>query len=175
MGRLRDERGYTLTEMLTVLAILGTVLTGLTALFVAGSKAEIDMNKRFQAQQNARLALDKVRGDAHCASNVDVADLPSAIALDMAACTGVAGSVVYYCAVGSGSRYTLYRGTTSCGTSAQPIADYLTSGSVFGYAAQSTTSLAKLEVDFVVDVDPADGRRGYRLNDAIALRNSTRT
>ncbi|HEY2935179.1 MAG TPA: prepilin-type N-terminal cleavage/methylation domain-containing protein, partial [Gaiellaceae bacterium] len=66
MNRLRAEGGFTLVELLTVTVILTIVLTGLTTLFVQGSNAELDMNNRFQAQLNARLALDRLRRDLHC-------------------------------------------------------------------------------------------------------------
>ena len=69
---MRDERGYTLVEMLTVLVIFGTVMGALLTLLVQGSNAELDMNNRFQAQQDARLALDKLRRETHCASAVTV-------------------------------------------------------------------------------------------------------
>ena len=65
---LRGERGYTLVEMLIVMVIMGIVTTSLTVLFVQGSNAELDMNNRFQAQLTARLALDKMRREVHCAS-----------------------------------------------------------------------------------------------------------
>ena len=52
--RARDEGGYSLVEMLTVLSIMSVVLTGLIALFVQGSNAQLDTNRRFQAQQDAR-------------------------------------------------------------------------------------------------------------------------
>jgi len=42
----------------------------LTTLFVSGSRAELDQSNRFQAQQNARLALDKLRREIHCASEI---------------------------------------------------------------------------------------------------------
>jgi prepilin-type N-terminal cleavage/methylation domain-containing protein len=73
VARLRSQqRGYTLVELLTVMSILGVVMTGLTTLFVQGSNAEVDMNARFQAQQDTRLALDRMRRDAHCASDVQI-------------------------------------------------------------------------------------------------------
>jgi len=62
------EEGYSLVELLIVMVILGTVLASLTTVFVSGSNAEIDLNRRFQAQQEARLALDKFRTDIHGAS-----------------------------------------------------------------------------------------------------------
>ena len=68
--RATDSRGFALTEMIVVLAILLIVLTALTQLFVSASTAEVDMSKRVQAQQNARLALDKLRREIHCAKEV---------------------------------------------------------------------------------------------------------
>src|SRR5205823_7930393 len=68
LHRARAEGGYSLVEMLTVLVILGVVIGGLTTLFEQGWNAEIDMNYRFQAQQDARVALDRMRRDLHCAS-----------------------------------------------------------------------------------------------------------
>ena len=46
---------------------------------------------------------------------------------------------------------------------------------IFSYTAQSTSSLAKLHVDFPVDVKPAKTVELYELADDIVLRNSTRT
>src|SRR5947209_17581441 len=56
--------------MLTVLVIMGIVMEALTTLFVRASTAEADMNNRFRSQQNARLALDKMRREIHCADTV---------------------------------------------------------------------------------------------------------
>ena len=33
---------------------------------VSGTNAEVDMNRRFQAQTEARLGLDKLRSEVHC-------------------------------------------------------------------------------------------------------------
>jgi prepilin-type N-terminal cleavage/methylation domain-containing protein len=72
--RLAAEHGYSLSEMLVVLAILGIVLGALAQLFVSGSTAQVDMTRRFEAQQNTRLALDKLRREIHCASEAKAAD-----------------------------------------------------------------------------------------------------
>ena len=59
--RLAAEHGYSLVELVTVVAILTIVISSLTTVFVSASNGELDMNRRFQAQQNARLAMDKLR------------------------------------------------------------------------------------------------------------------
>ena len=67
---LEAQDGFTLAEMLVVLAILGVVLAGLTQLFTSALAAGKDQTGRTQAQLDARLALDKLRREIHCASAV---------------------------------------------------------------------------------------------------------
>ena len=43
------------------------VVGALTQLFVSASNAQVDMTRRFEAQQEMRLALDKLRREIHCA------------------------------------------------------------------------------------------------------------
>jgi type II secretory pathway pseudopilin PulG len=59
-------------ELLVVMAILGVVISGITAAFVSGSKSEVDLNRRFVGQQNSRLALSQLRKDIHTACDATV-------------------------------------------------------------------------------------------------------
>ena len=70
--RLRGEDGYSLIEMITVMLIMSVVFAGITAVFVAGSKAQAEQDRRFQAQVTTRLALDKIRRDKR--SPIDVVE-----------------------------------------------------------------------------------------------------
>ncbi len=174
MRRLRREGGYTLVEMLTVLVIFGTVMSALMTLFVQATNAENSMNNRFRAQQQARLALDRVRREVHCATAVTTSS-QSSVTLSLPSYCGNAS--VTWCTVSLGaSRYGLYRQTgTSCGAGGVRYADYLTTANVFpSYTAQSTTALATLKVDFPVNVKPSHGVDRYELADDIVLRNGTR-
>jgi prepilin-type N-terminal cleavage/methylation domain-containing protein len=173
--RLRGEAGYTLVEMLTVLVIFGTVMSALMTLFVQATNAENSMNNRFRAQQQARLALDRVRREVHCATAVTTSS-QSAVTLSLPSYCGN-GSVTW-CTVSLGaSRYGLFRKAgASCNATGVRYADYLTSPNVFpSYTAQSTTALATLKVDFPVNVKPARTVDLYELKDDIVLRNSTRS
>ena len=67
--RLRADAVRTIHGRVVVMAILGVVLSGLTTVFVGGSTAEPHLNHRFQTQQEARAALDRIRTDIHCASS----------------------------------------------------------------------------------------------------------
>jgi prepilin-type N-terminal cleavage/methylation domain-containing protein len=66
--RAARQDGFTLAELLVVLAILGVVLAGLTVLITAGLKTQTDQTNRATAQQDARLALDQLRHEVHCGS-----------------------------------------------------------------------------------------------------------
>ncbi len=183
LRRLRGERGYSLIEMLTVISILGVVMTGLTTLFIQGSNAELDMNRRFQAQQNVRVALDKMRREIHCARSAATTGgtgPSTGVTLELPSqCPTAVGGVttnVTWCTVSvATNRYALYRKVAStCDNTGTNWADYLTLPSAFDFKTQNTSSLAKLRVQFTVDAKPTDGTPAYSLCDQIVLRNSSR-
>jgi prepilin-type N-terminal cleavage/methylation domain-containing protein len=194
--RLRcDQRGYTLVELLTVMAILGVILQALATLFVAASNAQTSMGNRFTAQQSARVALDKIRREVHCAS----AGTPSGVST-----SSITLTVPSYCKTYSGSasvtwctrsvstnRYALYRSNGATCTGGVKWADYLTPTSgaatcsgalcIFNYTAPTASgcttscSLARLHVDIPVNVRPAKTVETYELVDDLVLRNTVRS
>jgi prepilin-type N-terminal cleavage/methylation domain-containing protein len=172
----RGEAGYSLVEMLTVMVIMSIVFAGVTSVFVAGSKAQSEQDRRFQAQLSTRLALDKIRRDIHCANNV-TPFATNSVTLKIPG--GCSGGDVSWCTVavtGYSNRYALYRKLgTSCGSSGVKIADYLTSASAFPAFAHTSGCgcLASLQVDFKVSVKGST-IGAYELDDTIYLRNSTR-
>jgi type II secretory pathway pseudopilin PulG len=169
--------------MLTVMSIMGVVMTGLTTLFVQGSNAEVDMNRRFQGQQEARVALDKLRREIHCAkaaSTTPANVAAAAVTLDLPGqCpTAVGGALtnVTWCTVSvSANRYRLFRKVgTTCDSTGVRWTDYLTVQNVFDYKTQSTSALSKLKVLLTVDIKTTDTKPGYSLCDQMVLRNSSR-
>jgi prepilin-type N-terminal cleavage/methylation domain-containing protein len=180
-----EERGYSLIELLATMVILSVVLGALTNIFVTGSHAELDMNKRFQAQQGARLALDRIRTDIHCAASVTIgtiAALGDQVQISEPNCSAANGgqSTVTWCVLAktgyTPTRYTLYRenGTACDATNGSLIADFLNkNGGVFSYSAAPAGQLQRVTVDFPVEVSTTGGI--YDLNDKIVLRNSTRS
>ena len=169
------EAGYTVIEMLVVMSILGVVVGGLTTVFVRGANAEIDMNRRFQAQTDARVALDKLRRDVHCANAITPAGVStSTVTLTLPVqCKSGTGNITW-CTQGSGTNYGLYRVTGSTCSGGVKYASYVTQANLFNYTAQSTTSLGKLHIDLPVNTKPSNPLQGYRLIDDIVLRNTTR-
>lgn len=72
--RLRREDGYALIELITVMIILGTILTALVGSFVTGMNHEVDQTRREQAYENARVALQRMRLDIHCSGGLTSVD-----------------------------------------------------------------------------------------------------
>jgi prepilin-type N-terminal cleavage/methylation domain-containing protein len=186
LARLRAERGYSLIEMLTVLVIMGVVMSSLTTVFVQASNSQSDMNNRFQAQLNAKLALDKMRREVHCASVATPTGSSSSITITLPSyCKTGSGSITWCTRSIGTNRYGLYRVAGATCTGGVKWADYLIPTStatacsgalcIFNYTAQSSSSLAKLHVDFPVNVKPPKTAELYELIDDIVLRNSTRS
>jgi len=174
----RDERGFTLIELVTVLGMLVIVMTALSYALIAAQKSEEEMNRRFASQINARIALDQLRREIHCASTVTPTGASASIVIVLGnRCPSAgAGTTVSWCTTGSGTRYALYRLVgASCDATGRKSVDYLTSGTVFSFVPQSVTSLAVLSVTLPVNSRPASGLPDYRLTDDIVLRNSSRT
>jgi prepilin-type N-terminal cleavage/methylation domain-containing protein len=175
--RLRGEAGYSLVEMLTVMVIMTIVFAGVTAVFVAGSKAQSEQDRRFQAQLTTRLALDKIRRDIHCANDV-TPYATNSVTLKISGCSG--GDISWCTVAVSGytNRYALYRkpGTSCAASGGTKIADYLTTASAFPAFAHTSGCgcLASLQVDFTVSVKGSATVGTYDLADTIYLRNSTR-
>lgn len=193
------EGGYSLIELVVTMAVLGIVLGGLTTVFVSGSRAEINMNERFQAQQSVRSALARVRTDLHeaCSAsasvatvtvggvNVNVSDLVLTdldTSLSTATCT-VAGAAWCFAASSQYSgRLALYRlsGASSCPLdptlTGTLVGDAIVTGSTYftpvtGGSGQHDSVSVNLPANAS---PPYRGGFVYDLTDQIVLRNSER-
>ena len=189
--RLRGEGGYTLTELIVTMSILGIVLGGLTQLFSSGLRAETDVAFRHQAQSEARNALSYLRQEAHCSNGLATPWAPAtgsppvqSITLNLpSGCRRpvgeTAGAPVTWCTVSVSSyRFRLYRkpGST-CDSTGKLYADYLTQGTFStAYTPPSVNGLGTLSVTFPVDPNSqAVSPNLYRLSDDIVLRNTVRS
>jgi prepilin-type N-terminal cleavage/methylation domain-containing protein len=155
--RLLAEDGFTLFELLVVTAIMLVVVVGLTTTFASGTKSEIGISKRQDAQQEARLALDRMREDIHCANNLTsvssnaVGGFTLALTETYNVCAtvesqvGVGGSTVSldWCTVPDAAHpgtFQLWRNNGTCdGTTGTMVARYITAPSS-GWPANATTT-----------------------------------
>jgi prepilin-type N-terminal cleavage/methylation domain-containing protein len=185
------EDGFTLVEMLVVMAILLAILAPLTASYVSASVAQVDQTRRFDAQENARMALDRMRKDIHCAHGVTDPYANDSggytIVMTETNTTGVSecpnlvqtnASGVQWCTIpvgGATNRYQLYRENDpdeQCdGADATFMTDYLTRADLWASPTCVTGQYPTVEVTMPVDVDPTRRPGAYQLTDEIALRN----
>lgn len=189
--RLQEEGGYSLIEMVVVMVILSVVMAGLTQIFVSGGNAEVQMNKRFQAQEQARAALDGIRADIHCAAKGQAQTIGTyaGLKLDVTACNAAnaatwPAATISWCVVpvtSSPVRYQLYRSSattnicTASDTTRHLVADYLVSDTnVFVTGTIPQYGLQAVAVDFRVNVDGIASIGTYELKDDIVARNSAR-
>jgi prepilin-type N-terminal cleavage/methylation domain-containing protein len=179
-SRLADQRGYTLPELVTTMAILSIVLGGIGDIFVSASRASTEMNKRFQSQQQSLLALDSLRRELHCATSVSpsAGSAVQSITLTMnSTCTTGTGSITW-CTIANGTMWDLWRtpGAACTSTGGVKKASYLTLDHVFTPTAGSSSSLPQVHVDFPVNIKGPSATTGtYKLTDDIVERNGTRS
>jgi type II secretory pathway pseudopilin PulG len=175
MSRLRRlvvcERGYSLVELLQVAVILAVVLGALTTVFVRAMNSELEMNQRFLAQQEARVAVDKMRREIHCASAITPAGNSQSITVTVPSQCPTAGgaltTVVYDVQPVSAGRWQLRRAGVK-------VADYVTAANAFTYTAPATGKLGNLRVELPINVRANQSGQTWRLVADIVLRNTTR-
>jgi prepilin-type N-terminal cleavage/methylation domain-containing protein len=190
-GALAKQGGFTLVELVVVMVILLIVLAPLTTSFASGMIAQVDQTNRFDAQENARQALDRMRKDIHCGHGVtdpytnswggQTLVLTQTNATGTAECPGLVqtnASAVQWCTIpvaGATDRYQLYRendpDATCDGSISTFMVDYLTRADVWASPTCITGQFPTVEVTMPVDVDPSKRPGAYTLSDQIALRN----
>jgi prepilin-type N-terminal cleavage/methylation domain-containing protein len=190
-GAPTKQGGFTLVELVIVMVILLIVLAPLTASFASGMIAQVDQTNRFDAQENARQALDRMRKDIHCAHGVtdpytnswggQTLVLTQTNATGTAECPGLVqtnASAVQWCTIpvaGATDRYQLYRendpDATCDGSISTFMVDYLTRADIWASPTCITSQFPTVEVTMPVDVDPSKRPGAYTLSDQIALRN----
>ncbi len=199
---MRQEAGYSLVELIIVMAILTVVLGAIVALFTSGINADASQNRRFQSQQDVRLAMDKLRRELHGACTISspgTYNTPmSSVTVYFPSDSCASGShTVTWCTNGSGTNYSLFRiVATSCAGATQSYADHLTSANIFTYlppnshlltssslgqgtsatyiaTADGSATLPRLHVDLTSNVG-SKSNEAYRLVDDIAFRNGSR-
>jgi prepilin-type N-terminal cleavage/methylation domain-containing protein len=191
--RLRAQEGYSLIEMLMVMLLMGIVMGAITTVFVSGSRAEVELDRYYQAQQQARAALDNIRADVHCASQAQATTVNGypALKLNDVNCFSATPTITW-CVLASAQltgRYALWRSTidtsstcTASDTTKRFEADYLmpigspaSAGNVLTTPTIAYLGLETVGVDFKVNVTKtSSGNDTYELTDSLVTRNYTR-
>lgn len=196
LRRLASQAGYTLIETLVVMTLLVIVIGSIADSFTTASKTETDQTARADDQEAARLTLQRLRRDIHCASSASVQQTRDALgnvisplgytlalSVDPNICLAVTTSssnTVLWCTVqknGDPNRYGVYRTISgNCdATSAVFQVDHVTKPDIWAMACPAS-GLQAVSVDIPVNRDPVTrADRTYELKDTIALRNDSIT
>lgn len=192
VGRPRwGDSGFTLVEMLMVMVLMGIVMGSLTTVFVSGSRAQLELDRYFHAQQQARTALDRIRADVHCAwgatASSNINGFPGLKLEDHTCYTST--PTITWCVLPSTAltgRYALWRSTintssTCTSTDAHKvlIADYLrgvgnpaSANNILTTPTIAFQGVETVGVDFKVSTNPtASGQDTYELTDSLVTRN----
>ena len=187
---LAGQGGFTLVELLAVMIVLLIILAPLTGSFVSSLHAQVDQTRRFDNQENARMALDRMRKDIHCAHGVTdpfvnasggrTIVLTQTNTTGQAECPGLIqtnASAVQWCTIPvATNRYQLYREndpTNECtGSASTFMVDYLIQPDLWSSPTCVTGQYPTVGVTLPVNLDLAKhGSSTYRLSDEMALRN----
>ena len=193
-ARLLNQAGYTLVETLVVMSLLVIVIGSVADAFSSASKTEVDQTARASDQESARLTLQRLRRDIHCASSAQVQKTRDvngvvvsplgytlSLAVDPNICLAVTTSTsntVQWCTVQKdslGQRFGVYRTITGNCNAADAVfqVDYVTKPDIWSMVCP-TSQLQAVSVDMPVNRNPVTrADRTYELQDTIALRNDS--
>jgi prepilin-type N-terminal cleavage/methylation domain-containing protein len=193
-ARLLSQAGYTLVETLVVMTLLLIVIGSVADAFSSASKTEVDQTARATDQESARLTLQRLRRDLHCASAAQVQQTRDSngvvisplgytlnLAVDPSICIAVttsASNTVQWCTVQKdsiGQRYGVYRTISgNCNASDAVFqVDFVTKPDIWTMVCPAS-GLQAVAVDMPVNRDPVTrAGRTYELQDTIALRNDS--
>jgi prepilin-type N-terminal cleavage/methylation domain-containing protein len=202
LRRALEQAGYTLIETLVAMSLLVIVIGALADGFTSASKTQTDQTARADDQESARLALDRLRRDIHCASAGSVSertagDPTQGYTLNLTvnpnqclavtagggagvAVGGVASDGVQWCTVpisGATNRYAMYRTVVTTCDAADAVfqVDYVTEPQVWDVvcgANQSNLETVSIDLEVNRDIETRPDRT-YALTDRITLRNDT--
>ena len=196
--RLSSQAGYTLLEMLIVMALLAIIMAALATGFVSATRAEGDQITRASDQESAREVLERMRRDIHCANaaqaqpTLDSFGNPTGtgytlqLSVGQNQCAGVTSlsNGVQWCTVsvgGSTTRYQVFRTISGTCNAASALfeVDYITNygtitgGNIWSVTPCSTGRLQAVTVNMPVNQYPVTKPGNtYDLTDSIAMRNA---
>jgi prepilin-type N-terminal cleavage/methylation domain-containing protein len=173
MTRFARDDGFTLVELVIVCLVLGIILTGLVNVLVSGTRAQADVQGRMVAQQNTRLALDRLEFEARCATSASLLGSGAGVSLSLPSqCSHATGTVAWCVTGGVFTRYV----AATCTGSGQKFVDSVTSATPFSLVtgASGAGILPRLQVNLTVN-QTGRSADAFSVADAITLQNASRS
>ena len=172
MRVLQSESGFTLPEMLVVMAITTILMGGLATIFSLGLRTSKTAGSTLASQSGVVVALDRLDYEARCASNATLISGGAGVTLTFPSqCTYTTQSLVTWC-VTSGS-LVRYTNSLTCSGSGQTLTTNVTSATPFSCVAP-LGSLAALQVILTVNAGTTSATASSG-TDTITLQNAAIT
>lgn len=151
----------TITELLVACAVLVVLMAGVTDIIVSGSRASETTTAQIDAQQNLRVAFDRLEFEGRCASSATLVSSGGGVTFVLPAqCAHAAGTYTWCVSSSVLHRY----GGSSCSGTSQIFASGLTSATPFSLLT-TTGTLPRLQVSMAIG--------NVSESDLITLRNAS--
>ncbi|MBE3095158.1 MAG: prepilin-type N-terminal cleavage/methylation domain-containing protein [Actinobacteria bacterium] len=165
--KVKNQKGFSLIEMMVVVVILGLIVLGLVTFFTGGAKSWVAGQSQLEAQRNARQAMDQMVREIRETDYIEPNSTSSSIYFH----TPFDGSISYSLIIRD-----LKRGSN-------PIINNIQSLN-FKYfdnleppveiipplTSETASKISKVNIDLKVDVDK-DSKPDITLNTDVNLRN----
>ncbi|PKP57984.1 hypothetical protein CVT91_09470 [Candidatus Atribacteria bacterium HGW-Atribacteria-1] len=173
----KNQKGFSLIEMMVVVVILGLIVLGLVTFFTGGTKSWVAGQSQLKAQREARQAMDRMVREIREGKNVKIGSTSHLILF----VTPFDGSpdIQYHLNTGTGR---LYRNTANAvidnilnlsftyfDNNGNPICD-VDGVPIDPLDIDSASIVSKVHIDLQVDVDK-DSNPDITLNTDVNLRN----
>jgi prepilin-type N-terminal cleavage/methylation domain-containing protein len=168
--RLSDQRGFTVIELLIVMVLMGIIMSAVVNVFVSGTRAGADANARLAAQQNTRIALDRLDYEGRCATSASLISSGAGVTLTLPSrCSNASGTVTWCVTGGILERFP----SATCSGTAQIYVRNVTSATPFSLITASG-DLPRLAIT-ITSNETQSAADAATLTDAITLRNAARS
>jgi len=172
--KIKNQKGFSLIEMMVVVVILGLIVLGLVTFFTGGVKSWVAGQSQLTAQRNARQAMDRMVREIREGKNVESGSDDDTIIVSIPNLgSELAYDVTYDL---SGTTIVRIKGTTNLlidnvlKISGESIFKYYDSIGTEVTSPDTDSNVSKVHINLKVDVDD-DNKPDITLNTDVNLRN----
>ncbi len=166
---LKNQKSFSLIEMMIVVAVLGVIVLGLVTFFTGGTKSWVSGQYQLTAQRNARQAMDRMVREIREASEI-IASSTSSIEINFN--TPWNTDLKYSWSGDEGDP--ILRGTNPLINDVQSLIfkyfDALDIEVVPTLSDETASKISKVHIDLRIDADK-DSKPDITLNTDVSLRN----
>ena len=172
MRALYGDSGFTLPEVLVVMAITVILMGGLSTIFSLGLTTSKTEGSTLASQSGVVVALDRLDYEARCASNATLVSGGAGVTLTFPSqCTHTNQSVITWCV--TGGSLVAYSNSLTCSGSGRTLTTNVTSATPFS-CVSALGNLAALKVVLTVNAGTTSTTASSG-TDTITLQNAALT